>query len=93
MNEAQTRYAKIDPALKDAGWDADPFLLVMEQQVAPGRVEHDGQALGRRCLPVCDRGVEGRSAETGRHGESGRHRESGLVMRDSMFVRAISGQK
>ena len=44
MNEAQTRYAKIDPALKEAGWDTAPFRLVMEQQVAPGRVEHDGQS-------------------------------------------------
>lgn len=44
MNEAQTRYAKIDPALKEAGWDTTPFRLVMEQQVAPGRVEHDGQS-------------------------------------------------
>ena len=34
MNEAQTRYAKIDPALKEAGWDTAPFRLVMEQQAA-----------------------------------------------------------
>ncbi len=44
MNEAQTRYAKIDPALKAAGWDTKPFHLAMEQQVAPGRVGLDGRS-------------------------------------------------
>lgn len=44
MNEAQTRYNKIDPALKEAGWDTLPFRLAVEQQVAPGRVEHDGRS-------------------------------------------------
>lgn len=35
MNEAQTRLNKIDPALKEAGRDALPFKLAVEQQVAP----------------------------------------------------------
>ena len=44
MNEAQTRLEKIDPALKEAGWDKPPFKIAVEQQVAPGRVEHDGRS-------------------------------------------------
>ena len=41
MNEEQTKHDKITPALKEAGWDRAPFKLALEQQVAPGRVEHD----------------------------------------------------
>lgn len=44
MNEEQTKHDKITPALKEAGWDTPPFKLALEQQVAPGRVEHDGRS-------------------------------------------------
>ena len=44
MNEAQTRHDKIDPALRAAGWDKWPAKITLEQQVAPGRVEHDGRS-------------------------------------------------
>ena len=44
MNEEQTKHDKITPALKEAGWDRTPFRLALEQQVAPGRVEHDGRS-------------------------------------------------
>ena len=44
MNEEQTKHDKITPALKEAGWDRAPFKLALEQQVAPGRVEHDGRS-------------------------------------------------
>ena len=44
MNEEQTKHDKITPALKEAGWDRLPFKLAMEQQVAPGRIEHDGRS-------------------------------------------------
>lgn len=44
MNEEQTKHDKITPALKEAGWDCLPFKLALEQQVAPGRIEHDGRS-------------------------------------------------
>ena len=44
MNEEQTKYKKITPALTAAGWDRAPFRLALEQQVAPGRIEHDGRS-------------------------------------------------
>ena len=70
MNEEQTEHGKITPALKAAGWDRAPFRLALEQQVAPGRIEHDGRSrkpeqadyvlmYGTRCLAV----VEAKSDE------------------------------
>ena len=44
MNEAQTRYNYIDPALRDAGWETAPAKIAVEQTVAPGRVESDGRS-------------------------------------------------
>ena len=44
MNEAQTRYNYIDPALRDAGWETAPAKIAVEQTVAPGRVEADGRS-------------------------------------------------
>ena len=44
MNEAQTRKDLIDPALRDAGWETAPAKVAVEQIVAPGRIEHDGQS-------------------------------------------------
>ena len=44
MNEAQTRFNKIDPKLRDAGWGLVPGSNILVEQsayIAPGRV-HNG---------------------------------------------------
>ena len=44
MNEAQTRFNKIDPKLRDAGWGIVPGSKILVEQsayIAPGRV-HSG---------------------------------------------------
>ena len=41
MNEAQTRFNKIDPKLRDAGWGIVPGSKILVEQsayIAPGRI-------------------------------------------------------
>ncbi len=41
MNEAQTRFNKIDPMLMDAGWGIVPGSKILVEQsayIAPGRI-------------------------------------------------------
>jgi len=41
MNEAQTRFNKIDPKLRDAGWGIVPGSMILVEQsayIAPGRI-------------------------------------------------------
>ena len=45
MNEAQTRFNKIDPKLKEAGWGIVPGSKILVEQsayVAPGRITTTG---------------------------------------------------
>ena len=45
MNEAQTRFNKIDPKLKDAGWGIVPGSNILVEQsayIAPGRITTNG---------------------------------------------------
>jgi len=45
MNEAQTRFNKIDPKLKDAGWGIVPGSNILVEQsayIAPGRITTTG---------------------------------------------------
>jgi hypothetical protein len=52
MNEEQTKHDLVIPALHAARWNDAPYRLALEQDVAPGRVEHDGRshALQRAAL-------------------------------------------
>ena len=50
MNEAQTRFNKIDPMLRDAGWGIVPGSNILVEQsayIAPGRITTTGN-LDRR---------------------------------------------
>ena len=50
-SEADTRARRIDPALRDAGWDVTPVSLISREDIAPGRIT----ALGKRENPMsCD---------------------------------------
>ena len=45
MNEAQTRFNKIDPKLRDAGWGIVPGSKILVEQsayIAPGRITTTG---------------------------------------------------
>ena len=45
MNEAQTRFNKIDPKLRDAGWGIVPGSNILVEQsayIAPGRITTTG---------------------------------------------------
>ena len=45
MNEAQTRFNKIDPKLRDAGWGIVPGSQILVEQsayIAPGRITTTG---------------------------------------------------
>ena len=45
MNEAQTRFNKIDPKLRDAGWGIVPGSNILVEQsayIAPGRLTASG---------------------------------------------------
>ena len=45
MNEAQTRFNKIDPKLRDAGWGIVPGSKILVEQsayIAPGRLTASG---------------------------------------------------
>ena len=45
MNEAQTRFNKIDPKLRDAGWGIIPGSKILVEQsayIAPGRITTTG---------------------------------------------------
>ena len=45
MNEAQTRFNKIDPKLRDAGWGIVPGSHILVEQsayIAPGRITTTG---------------------------------------------------
>ena len=45
MNEAQTRFNKIDPKLRDAGWGIVPGSKILVEQsayIAPGRLTPAG---------------------------------------------------
>ena len=46
MNEAQTRFNKIDPKLRDAGWGIVPGSKILVEQsayIAPGRITTTGK--------------------------------------------------
>lgn len=59
MNEEQTKHDLITPALHAAGWNDAPYRLALEQDVAPGRVEHDGRSHApQRADYVLMRGTE-----------------------------------
>lgn len=73
MNEAQTRFTLIDPALKDAGWREHPASIAVEQ-IAPGRVGTQGRQArradyvlmwGNRRVAVVEAKAEELSAEVG----------------------------
>lgn len=45
MNEAQTRFNKIDPKLRDSGWGIVPGSKILVEQsayIAPGRITTTG---------------------------------------------------
>ena len=42
-SEASTRARRIDPSLRDAGWDVVPGSLISHEDIAKGRITADGR--------------------------------------------------
>ena len=52
MNEAQTRFNKIDPKLRDAGWGIVPGSNILVEQsanIAPGRLQANYDKISQEC--------------------------------------------
>ena len=52
MNEAQTRFNKIDPKLRDAGWGIVPGSKILVEQsayIAPRRITTTGNKISQEC--------------------------------------------